>query len=64
MVNLFKARKASQVGWRVWDKVLALVGLGGFRPVYTRGDFWWCVGMSWASGFLVGFVLVMCLARF
>ena len=63
MVNLFKVRKASKVGWRMWDKTLAMVGLGGFRPVYTRGDLWWCVGLAWASGFLVGVALVAVIAR-
>ena len=48
---------------RVWGRVLELVGLGGWRLAYTRGDLWWCVGLAWASGLLVGVALVAVLTR-
>ena len=48
---------------RAWGRVLELVGLGGWRLAYTRGDLWWCVGLAWASGLLVGVALVAVLTR-
>ena len=57
MLNPFK------VPVRGWGRVLELVGLGGWRLKYTAGDLWWCVGLAWASGFLVGAALVAVLTR-
>ena len=45
-------------------KALSLVGLGGTRARYTTGDFWWCVGLAWGSGFLVAVALVMAVLRY
>ena len=45
-------------------KALSLVGLGGTRARYTTGDFWWCVGMAWVSGFLMGVAVVAVVTRY
>ena len=57
MLNPFK------VPVKMWVRVLELVGLGGWRLKYTAGDLWWCVGLAWASGLLVGVALVAVLTR-
>ena len=62
MISLFKTRKLGQMG--IWDRVLSAVGLGGLRPIYTKGDLWWCTGLAYASGFLIGVALVAGLTRY
>ena len=45
-------------------RIMSLVGLGGTRRSHTSGDFWWCVGMAWVSGFLMGVAVVAVVLRY
>ena len=41
------------------DRLLELAGLTGRRERYTRGEFYWAVGMASAAAFCLGIVLVL-----
>ena len=41
------------------DRLLELAGLTGMRERYTRGEFYWAVGLALTLGFTVGIILVL-----
>jgi hypothetical protein len=44
---------------RLGAKLLQWAGLDSLRERYTRGEFYWAVGMASAAAFCLGIVLVL-----
>ena len=44
---------------RLGAKLLQWAGLDSLRERFTRGEFYWAVGLSFTLGFTVGIILVL-----
>ena len=44
---------------RLGAKLLQYAGLDSLRERYTRGEFYWAVGLALTLGFTVGIILVL-----